>query len=141
MSDNAEIKMQRIRRDNAADLKLLASVLKPEVLTQHVPRLMDVQEARVQQRNIERQMAAFGDFAPGTSFQHVAQIDQAAWGAILEVFARIDPETGEPLQDGLLYVEDERGNIVINRPFFYTLITYLQAHGYECDFRTKRVIG
>ena len=138
--EGSEIKMQRIRRDNRAELKLLASVLAPEVLTEHVPRLMDVQEARVAQRNIERQMAAFRDFAPGTQFQHVAQIDQAAWSAILEVFAKIDPETGEPMHDGLLYKVDERDNIVINRPFFYTLITYLQAHGYECDMRTKRVI-
>lgn len=140
MADNAEIKMQRVRRENAAELKVLASVLQPEVLTQHVPRLMDVQEARVELRNRERQMAAFGDFAPGTQFQHVAQIDQAVWSAILDIFAKIDPETGEPLQDGLLYKEDSRGNIVINRPFFYTLVQYLQAHGYECDMRTKRVI-
>jgi len=135
--EGAEIRMQRIRRDNAAELKVLASVLQPEVLKQHVPRIMDVQEARVAQRNIERQMAAFRDFERGAKFQHVAQIDQAVWAAILETFAKIDPETGNPLQDGLLYVEDSRGNIVINRPFFYTLITYLQAHGYQCDFRNK----
>jgi hypothetical protein len=99
---------------------------------------MDVQEARVAQRNIERQMNAFRDFAPGTQFQHVAQIDPSVWSAILEVFAKIDPETGDPMHDGLLYKEDERGNIILNRPFFYTLVEYLQAHGYECDMRTKR---
>jgi hypothetical protein len=132
--------MQRIRRDNTAELKVLASILQPEVLAERVPRLMDVQEARVQQRNIERQMAAFRDFEKGAKFQHVAQIDQSVWGAILEVFARINPETGEPECDGLLYHEDARGNVVVNKAFFITLVEYLQAHGYQCDMRTKRVI-
>jgi hypothetical protein len=138
MSESADIKMSRIRRDNNAELKVLASILQPEVLKQHVPRLMDVQEARVAQRNIERQMAAFRDFEKGTQFQHVAQIDPSVWSAILEIFAKIDPVTNEPMHDGLLYKEDSRGNVVINRPFFYTLLAYLQAHGYECDMRTKK---
>lgn len=138
--DGSEIKMQRVRRENRADLNLLGSILAPEVIAERVPRLMEVQEARVAQRNIERQMAAFRDFAPGTQFQHVAQIDQSVWSAILEVFGKIDPDTGEPMHDGKLYITDDRGNLVINRTFFYTLITYLQAHGYECDMRTKRVI-
>lgn len=138
--EGSEIKMQRVRRENRAELKVLSSILAPEVLAERVPRLMDVQEARVAQRNIERQMAAFRDFAPGTQFQHVAQIDQSVWAAILEVFGKIDYETGQPMHDGKLYITDDRGNLVINRTFFYTLVTYLQAHGYECDMRTKRVI-
>lgn len=133
-----EMRMNRIRRENAAEMKLVSSIVAPEVLHAAVPRLASVQEARIEMRNMKRQMDTFTDFAPGTQFHHVAQIDIAVWSAILEVFAKMDPVTGEPMHDGLLYVTDEHGKVSMNKAFFYALIDMLEASGYVCDMRTRK---
>ena len=133
---SGEIVMKRMKRESAAELKILGSIVQPEVLHRAVPRLADVQEARVERKNINRQMQLFSQFSKGGSLQHVAQIDQSVWSAILQIFAKTDPETGAFEDDGLLYKEDFRGNVVINRPFFYMLIEYLTSCGYKVDMRT-----
>jgi len=135
---SGDIQMKRLRRESEAELKVLSQIVTPEVLHRAVPRLAEVREARVERQNMLRSMNAFKDFAPGTHFHYVAQIDQAVWSVILELFAKFDPETGLPMHDGLLYKEDARGNVVINRPFFYMLVDALKAAGYDVDMRAKK---
>jgi hypothetical protein len=135
---SGEMRMKRIKRENKAEMNLLSSILAPEVLHKAVPRLADVQEARIEMRNMKRQMDTFTDYAPGTQFHHVAQIDIAPWSAILEVFAKFDPETGNPMHDGLLFITDEHGKVMLNRDFFYSLIEMLETAGYVCDMRTRK---
>jgi hypothetical protein len=130
-----DIKINKIKRENATHMQLLGEVLKPEVLHSHVPRLATVAEARVEYRNKMNTVQALGaqtgatGFDPSRKFQYVAQIDQAVWSAILEVFARYEVENADDpnspsrlMDDGLLYVTDLRGNVVLNRPFFYALL-------------------
>lgn len=140
---SGEIKINRIKRNNKAGMNLLADILSPEVLHARIPRLADVAEARVEYRNMMNTLQTFGKhtrasgFTPNGQFQYVAQIDQAVWSAILEVFGKYDPESGELMDDGLLYVSDERGNVKLNKDFFYALLGVLQAAGYQCDMRGK----
>jgi len=109
-------------------MDLLGEVLSPEVLHARVPRLAETAEARQQHRNrLETisKLGAFGrtGFTNDRNMQYVATIDQAVWSAVLDVFARIDPDSGEPMDDGLLYKTDARGNVVINKDFFYALLS------------------
>lgn len=130
-----------IKFHNRGEFNELTSILTPEVLHRSVPRLGDNQAARLELLNLKKQMAAFSDFAPGTQFQHVANIDTSVWSAILEVFAKFDEVTGEPMHDGLLYITDsESGRVRLNKPFFYTLIEMLESCGYLCDMRTRKVL-
>jgi hypothetical protein len=132
---SGEIKINKIKRANAVGMQLLTEVLKPEVLHSHVPRLGDVAEARVEHRNRMNTIQALGShsratgFDPTTHYQYVAQIDQAVWSAVLDVFARYESVNADDpnaparlIDDGLLYVTDLRGNVVLNRPFFYALL-------------------
>lgn len=141
---NGEIKIQRIQRKHRAEMELLGSVLKPEVLHVAVPRLASVAEARVEYRNKMKTIQALAPDVPGSQgydperkFLYVAQIDQAVWAAILSVFGKTD-EKGQPLEDGILYKEDERGNIRLHKDFFFALIDFLQAQGYNVDMRMKK---
>jgi hypothetical protein len=136
---SADIIMKRIRRENKTELNLLSEILAPETLHVAVPRLAEVREARVERQNMLRTMDVLKQ-NQNTNLQYVAQIDQATWSVILEVFAKIDPVTGNPMHDGKLYIEDSRGNVVVNRPFFYTLLAELKRAGYDCDMRGKRKI-
>jgi len=139
----AEIKINKIKAKNKVALEVLKDVVKPEVLHAAVPRLAEVQEARVEHRNKMNEIQQWGKyhntpgFDPHGVMQYVAQIDQAVWAGILDTFARHDPETGELMDDGLLYITDQRGNLILNRDFFYTIIQELQSAGYECDMRGK----
>jgi hypothetical protein len=132
---SGEITINRIRREHATHMNLLGEILSPEVLHAHVPRLATVAEARVEYRNKMNTLQALGahsratGFDPARKFQYVAQIDQAVWSVILEVFAKYefvnadDPNSPARLtHDGLLYITDYRGNVVLNRPFFYALL-------------------
>jgi len=140
---DAGIKINRIKAKNKHHMQVLGDVVNPQVLHERVPRLAEVAEARVQHRNLRNEIQQWGKFTrssgftPDRSLQYVAQIDQSIWSAILEVFARYHPETGELMDDGLLYTADTRGNIVINRDFFYALIDHLEKSGYPCDMRGK----
>jgi hypothetical protein len=93
-----------------------------------VPRLATVAEARHELKNRNQELSTLGKFVradgfdPTRNFQHVMQIDQSVWAAVLEVFARYT-EKGELMDDGLLYVANEQGNIVLNKPFFYALLS------------------
>jgi hypothetical protein len=133
---SGEIRMEKIKRENAVHMQLLGEVLAPEVLHSHVPRLATVAEARVEYQNKMNTLQALGattratGFDPTKKFQWVAQVDQAVWSAVLDVFARYEVENADDpsspsrlIDDGLLYVTDPRGNVIVNRPFFYALLS------------------
>lgn len=140
---NGHVKMQRIQRANRVRLQMFSDILQPEVLHSRVPRLAQVAEARAEMRAILETQAALGRFCraggfdPTRTFQHVANIDSSVWSAILEAFGKFHEETGELMDDGLLYKTDENGTIKLNRDFFYALIDWLESSGYECDYRGK----
>jgi hypothetical protein len=135
--------MQRIQRQNQVRLQMFADILKPEVLHTAVPRLATAAEGARELRSMNDELSALGaycrvnGFDPTRKFQHVAHIEQSIWSAILEAFGKFDEETGVLQDDGLLYRTDIDGTIKLNKPFFYALITYLDANGYECDMRNK----
>lgn len=140
---DGHVKMQRIKSKNRIHLQMFGEILNPNVLHSAVPRLAAVQEARVEYRNMADTMSKLGahcrvnGFDPTRTFQYVANIDQSVWSAILEAFAKHDPETGELVDDGLLYKTDENGTIKLNRDFFFTLLSFLEESGYVCDMRSK----
>jgi hypothetical protein len=97
--------------------------------------LGEVAEARQDHKNRMATIRELGKLKDA-NMHYVAQIDVAIWGAILDIFARHDPETNELIDDGLLYKYDpDRGCLVMNKPFFYALIDVLEAAGYPCDMR------
>jgi hypothetical protein len=121
------IKINRIKAQNKQQMDLLEDVLAPgSDLYKRVPRLEEIAEARVAHKNkfnTIQKLSQFGatGFNEERSLQYVAQIDQAIWSAVLAVFAQYD-EQGNLVDDGLLYKKDHRGNIIINRDFFYALL-------------------
>jgi hypothetical protein len=140
---NGDVKVQRIQRKNQVLMGMFRDILRPEVLHTAVPRLGEAAEERRIHRSIMDEATALGKycringFDPTRTFQHVAQIDVSVWSAILEVFGKFDYESGELRDDGLLYVKDANGTIKLNKDFFYSLISFLQSSGYECDMRGK----
>jgi len=132
---NGDIKMSWIKSQNKAHLSVLADVVNPDVLGSRVPRLAAVQEARQERQNILKTMRELGKFKDN-NLRFVAEIDVSVWQAILDIFARTDPDTGELIDDGLLYKFDpDKGCIVMNKDFFFTLINFLEESGYSCDMR------
>ena len=140
---SGDIKLARIKREHRQGMELLGSVLRPEVLHTAVPRLATVAQARREHREKMLTIQALAPGKPGEQgfdptrkFWHIAQIDQAVWAAILAVFGKTD-DKGQPLEDGLLYKMDDRGAIRLNKDFFFALVDFLQASGYEVDMRRK----
>jgi hypothetical protein len=125
--NSGELRVNRIKSRNRAGMALLDDILSPEVLHARVPRLATVAEARHELKNRNQELSTLGKFVradgfdPTRSFQHVMQIDQSIWSAVLEVFARYTPD-GELMDDGLLYIVNDRGQIGLNKPFFYALL-------------------
>ena len=140
---DAGIRINRIKAKVKPEMSVLAAVLAPEILHSAVPRLGEVQEARVLKRNMMNELQQWGKhtrtsgWVPDRSMQYVAQIDQSVWSAILEVFGKYDPDTGVLIDDGLLYVVTEKGELKLNKPFFYALLEMLESAGYTCDMRGK----
>lgn len=109
-------------------MNLLTDVLTSEELKVKTPRLESVQEARVAHKNkmnTIQKLSSSGatGFTEDKSMQYVAQIDQSIWAAVLAVFARHDPETGNFVDDGLLYITDETGRVKLNKDFFFALLS------------------
>lgn len=140
---DGHVKMQRIKSKNKVRLQMFADILNPDVLHTAVPRLASAAEGRAEYKQLLDQMSVFGKhcrangFDPTRTFQHVAQIDVSVWSAILEAFAKYDEATGELQDDGLLYKADTDGKVKLNKEFFFSLISYLEAAGYPCDMRGK----
>jgi len=147
MSTKSEIKISRIKAKDKVKFNLIKNIVSSKELYARTPRLEEVQEARTQHKNLINEIRQWGSVEKvhgsisEKNLAYVAQIDSSIWAAILEVFAKHDPETGELIDDGLLYKADERGNIVLNRDFFYALLDELNDAGYAADMRGRRKIG
>lgn len=119
---NAEKKKVTLRTFNKTHLDVLTETLDPDTLHNRVSRLEGIAEARVAHKNIVDTMRGLGKFN-NVDMHYIAQIDQSVWSAVLQVFARHDPETGELIDDGLLYKNDpEKGCLVLNKDFFFALL-------------------
>lgn len=145
-NNSADQKINRLKSQNKSQLGVLGSVLTPEVLHRAVPRLATAEEYRAEKRAMVDTLSAFakyshaGGFDPTRTYQYVANIDSSVWSAILETFAHYDAD-GNLVHDGLLYKTDPRTNEpIINRDFFYMILSYLESIGYKCDMRAKIIV-
>src|SRR5258705_12505252 len=135
-----DVKIAKIKRENKVYFDLLGEVVEPETLHSRVPRLGEVQEARLEHQNRVKTIRELGKLA-NEHMSYVAQIDISIWSIILAIFAKTDPETGELMDDGLLYKwNPDKGCVELNRTFFYALIDMLEQSGYICDMRGKSKI-
>lgn len=131
----SEVKINRIKRENVHLFNLLDNALTDGTL---LIRSRDMREKMVAVKERQEmlqtaqaltQAMGKGGFDPTKHFQLVANnVDPAVWRSILDVFARIDPETGEPMDDGLLYTtqaDDGTGEMKVrlNKDFFYALLS------------------
>lgn len=139
---SAEVKMNRIKAAHKSELNLLTDVVKTAQKT--IPKLQQTAEAAHELRNMEDTLSTLGayvkanGFDPTRTFQHVAKFDTEVWTLILDMFAKYDPETGELMDDGLLYKYDPAANALkLNKDFFYAIVSYFDACGIECDMRAK----
>ena len=139
---SGDLKITRIKARHQTELGLLGDVTK--LALEHIPKLKQTAENRVEFRNMEESMSTLGKhvrkggFDPTRTFQHVANFDVAIWTLILDMFAKYNPETGEQMDDGLLYKYDETaGCLKINKPFFFALLDYFEGQGIPCDMRGK----
>lgn len=143
LGPKAELKVNRIKAENAGALGLLGAAVAPESLGR-IAKLRTTRENVVELRAMKQTLSTMGlycradGFDPTRSFQHVANIDNEIWQVILGMFAKYDMESGEFMDDGLLYKFDPRsGCVKLNKDFFFALIEYLEASGYPCDMRGK----
>jgi hypothetical protein len=137
---SGEIKINRIKGRHQAELSLLGDVTK--LAQEYNPKLRETAENRVIARNMEDTLSALGKFTrangfdPTRTFQHVANFDTEIWTLILDMFARYDEETGEQMDDGLLYKFDqEAGCLKLNKDFFFALLSFFESQGIPCDVR------
>lgn len=143
---SGDLKINRIKSANRGQLGLLGEVTRQAILVD--PILKRSAANRDEFRRMEDSMSALGayvrknGFDPTRTFQHVANIDNAIWVLILDMFARYDPETGELMDDGLLYKTDPVTNTIkLNKDFFYALLSFLESCGIPCDMRGKIVLN
>ena len=120
---SSDIKINRIKTQNKVAMDILDDVIHSEELASRVPRLGEVAEARQDHKNRVDTIRELGK-VKDSNIHYVANIDVSIWSAVLEVFARHDPESGELMDDGLLYKWDvDKGCLVLNRDFFYALLS------------------
>lgn len=126
----SELKINRIRRENNHLFNVLESALASDDLEL---RSKDMRQKMTAVRERQEMIQSFdkltkftkaGNFDPTRRFQLVAnQVDPSVWKAVLDTFARVDPETGEYMDDGLLYITDSTtGRVTLNKDFFYALL-------------------
>ena len=139
---SGEIKINRIKSRHQAELGLLGDTV--QMAQAAIPKLRETAENRVEARNMADAMSTLGAFTrtngfdPTRTFQHVANFDTEVWTLILDMFAKYDEETGELMDDGLLYKFDqEAGCIKLNKNFFFALVSYFESLGIPCDMRGK----
>lgn len=139
---NGDMKITRIRAQHQAELKLLGDVTL--LAQEHNPKLRRTAENRVAFKDMSNSMTVFGKYArvngfdPTRTFQYVANIDAEIWTLILDMFAKYDPETGEFMDDGLLYrYSAEHGCVRLDKDFFFAILSYFESMGIPCDMRGK----
>lgn len=119
---NGEKKKAMLRSRAKVQVDVITDVVDPAVLHPRVPRIESVAEARVEHRNLVNTMRELGKYRDA-HMNYVANIDSSIWSAVVSCFARHDPETGELMDDGLLYRwSPEKGCLVLNKDFFYALL-------------------
>lgn len=139
---SAEIKVNRIKSANRGTLSLLGEVV--QEAQSRIPKLAQTSANRVEFKNMMESMSALGaycranGFDPTRTFQHVANYDTETWTLVLDMFAKSDPETGELMDDGLLYKYDPAfGCVRLNKDFFFAVLSYFESVGVTCDMRGK----
>lgn len=127
---SGDIQINRVKRENAHLFNVLDEALNDgqlELRSKDMRRKMAAVRERqeiVQSMDALTKYTRAGGFDPTRQFQLVANnVDPAVWRVILDTFARIDPVSGEPMDDGLLFKADEQGNIKLNKTFFYALLS------------------
>jgi ABC-type transport system substrate-binding protein len=140
-----DLKITRIKARHKAELSLLGDAV--SMAQERVPLLKATAETRRETRSMTDQLSSLAKytkangFDPTRTFQHVANFDTAIWTLILDMFARYDAD-GNQIDDGLLYKwNQERGNLELNRDFFYALLSYFEAQGISCDLRGKIILN
>jgi hypothetical protein len=131
----SDIKINRYKRDNVHLFNLLENALTDGTLLlrsrdmRHKMSVVKERQEMLQTAHAFAQAISKGKFDPTRHFQLVANnVDPAVWRIILDTFARIDPATGEPMDDGLLYTtqpDDGTGEMKVrlNKDFFYALLS------------------
>jgi len=142
MDHAAEVKVNRIKSANRGTLGMLGETV--QMAQASVPKLAETARNRVEFRNMADSMSALGahcrvnGFDPSRTFQHVANFDTEVWTLILDMFAKYDEESGELMDDGLLYKYDPAyGCLKLNKDFFYAIVSYMEGMGIPCDMRGK----
>lgn len=140
-----ELKINRIKRENVHLFNLLEDSLTDGTLLLRSRDMRQKMVAVKERQGIVAEAQALaracGD-DPTRHFQLVANnVDPSVWKVILDTFARIDPETGEPMDDGLLYTtqpDDGTGELKVklNKDFFYALLS-----GPLKDYDTRPKVG
>lgn len=127
----SEIKINRVKRQNAHLFSVLESALgsddlelRSKDMREKMKGVRERQEMIHSMEKLTKYVKASG-FDPTRQFQLVANnVDPAVWRAILDTFARYDPESGEQIDDGLLYKTDPRtGQLALQKDFFYALLS------------------
>lgn len=143
---SGEFKINRIKSRHKAELQLLGDVT--QLAQEFNPKLRETAASRVAARNMSDSFSALGKyvrangFDPTRTFQHVANYDTEIWTLVLDMFAKYDEETGELMDDGLLYKYDQAAGCVrLNRDFFYALLSYFQNMGIPVDMRGKIILS
>lgn len=132
-----ELKTKVILANNKTHMKVLEEIVDPTVLHARVPRLGEIAEARALHKARMDTIRELGQWK-AKNLRYAAQIDQSIWSVVCSIFARHDPETGQLIDDGLLYKYDPRtGMEVLNRDFFFALLDG-PLKGY--DFRKKKTL-
>lgn len=139
---SGDIKINRVKSKHQLELSLLGDTVR--LAQEAIPKLRETAENRVVARNMANTMSTLGKhcrangFDPTRSFQHVANFDTEIWTLVLDMFAKYDPESGELIDDGLLYKYDEAaGCLRLNKPFFYALVEYFESQGIPVDMRGR----
>jgi hypothetical protein len=143
LSQKAQLKVNRIKSQNAGTLGLLGATLAPGTLGR-IAKLRETRTNVVELRAMKQTLSTMGlycradGFDPTRTFQHVANVDNEIWLVLLGMFAKYDEEKGEFEDDGLLYKYDSHsGCVKLHKPFFFALIEFLEASGYPCDLRGR----
>jgi hypothetical protein len=143
---SGDFKITRIKSRHATELSLLGDATK--LAQEHVPLLKATSETRREMRDMRDSLSQLGKytktngFDPTRKFQHVANFDTAIWTLILDMFARYDPETGELMDDGLLYKWDpDHQALRLNKDFFFAIVSYFESQGITCDMRGKIILN
>lgn len=147
---SGEAKVNRYKRNNVHLFNLLEDaltdgtlLLRSRDMRHKMEAVKERQEMLATAEGLTRAASKGGQFDPTKQFHIVANnVDPAAWRTILDTFARIDPDTGKPMDDGLLYTQQpDEGTgelkVRLNRDFFYALLSG-PLKDYDCRAKVGR---